>query len=533
MHEGCVPWPDATADDYRRRGLWRGEWLGDLVRDQEPGRTAVVHGARRLSYGELDALIDRVADGFHTLGLRAGDRVVVQLPNVPEFIAVSVALFRIGALPVFALPAHRRNEVEFLCRHTGACAYVTVDQLQRFDYRELARELRVANPDLHVVVLGDAEEFIALDGLPVGGARPRVRPDPSDVAFFLLSGGTTGVPKLIPRTHDDYAYQLRETALQMGLDEHGAYLACLPMAHNAALGCPGALGALRAGARLVLTPSPSPDVAFPAIAAEGVTLTTLMPSFLLLWAEMADVFGVDLSGLVIEVGGAPLRPADAARAQTALGCTLTRWFGMAEGPLHFTRRDDSVEVRTTTEGRPMSPADELRVVDEQDRDVPDGAVGQLLMRGPTTLRGYFRAEEYNTRTFTADGFLRTGDLVRRTPEGRLVVDGRLRDVVNRAGEKVPAEEVEGFLATHPELRDVAIVGVPDDALGERTCAVVVSRDATGPGLAELRDFLLGQGLPEFKLPDRVEVVSELPRTTLGKVDKGALRKTLTGGDPGG
>ncbi|MEH1123269.1 (2,3-dihydroxybenzoyl)adenylate synthase [Micromonospora sp. CPCC 206061] len=544
MLPGSVEWPAEFADRYRREGYWLGTGLGELLRPwarTDPSRTAVVSGARRHSYAELDAWADRLAAGLSALGLGPGDRVVLQLPNSPEFVAVCVALFRIGVVPVLALPAHRRNEITYLCAHTEAKAYVAVDTYHRFDYRSLAREVRAAVPTLkHVVVAGEAEEFIALADLATAQRPAReerasassaqvpaavTAPDPGEVAFFLLSGGTTGLPKLIPRTHDDYAYQLRETASAMGFDERGVYLACLPIAHNAALGCPGVLGALWAGGRVVLAGSPSPDEVFPLIAREGVTLTTLMPSFLKLWSEMAPVLEADLSGLVVEVGGARLSPQDAALVGPALGCTLTRWFGMAEGVLSFTRLDDSEDVRVTTEGHPLSPADEFRVVDEDDRDVAPGQEGQLLVRGPCTLRGYYRAPEYNARTFTEDGFLRTGDLVRRTPEGRLVVTGRMRDVVNRAGEKVPAEEVEGFLAAHPRVRDAAVVGLPDPVLGERTCAVVVP-EGQPPTLAEVREFLIGQGLAEYKLPDRVETSSVLPRTTLGKLDKRALRAAL-------
>jgi 2,3-dihydroxybenzoate-AMP ligase len=526
---GCRPWPQELAERYRSAGYWRGEVLGDLLRDQVAQgageRVAVVAGQRRRSYAELDATADRLAAGLAGYGVRAGDRVVVQLPNSPEFVTVSVALFRLGALPIYALPAHRRAEISYLCRSTGAVAYVIPDVAGRFDFRDLAREVRAEVPDLAVLVAGEPAEFTALAQLECP-PRELPRPDPGEVAFFLLSGGTTGLPKLIPRTHDDYAYQLRATAQEMGFTADGVYLACLPVAHNAALGCPGLLGALRAGGRVVLAASPSPDEVFPLIAAEGVTLTTLMPAFLPLWAELRELSGVDLSGLTIEVGGAPLDPAVARRVDAALGARLTRWFGMAEGLLVFTRPEEPAEVRASTEGRPLCPDDELRVVDEQDRPVPRGEVGELHARGPCLLRGYYRAEEYNDRVFTADGYLRTGDLVRLDEAGRLVVAGRIKDVINRGGEKVAPEEVESHLLHHPLIREVSVVGVPDRVLGEKTCAVVVAPDGALPTLASVKELLTGRGLAGYKLPDRLEVVDSLPRTSLGKVDRKALRAVL-------
>jgi 2,3-dihydroxybenzoate-AMP ligase len=530
VQQGCVEWPAGLARRYRDEGYWLGETLADLLRGpaaEDGDRIAVTTRDRRVGYAALDAEADRIAAGLHGLGVKPGDRVVVQLPNVVEFVSVCVALFRLSALPVLALPVHRRSEIGYLCEHTEATALVIPAVYRRFDHRELAREIRERVPTLaHVVVAGDPDGFV---GLADVAAQPvdLPPPDPADVALFLLSGGTTGRPKLIPRTHDDYAYQMRATARAMGLTAGGAYLAALPAAHNAALGCPGVLGALRVGARAVLADSPSPDEVFPLIAREAVTLTTLMPAFLPLWMDTAAAFGADLSALTIEVGGARLEPEVARRVEPALGATLTRWFGTAEGLLSFTRRDDPAHVRHTTEGRPLSPADEIRILDEDGAPVAPGEVGELVVQGPYTIRGYYRAEEYNRTAFTADGFYRTGDLVRLAAEGNLVIEGRVKDVVNRGGEKVPTGEVESHLRTHPGVREAAVVAVPDRTLGEKSCAFVTARRTPPPTLAELREHLSVAGLADYKLPDRLEVVETLPYTGVGKVDKAALRASLT------
>jgi 2,3-dihydroxybenzoate-AMP ligase len=525
--QGCSPWPAEFAERYRREGYWRGQTLAALARDvaaRDPECVAVVTRRRRMSYGELDRRADRLAAGLAELGIGRDDRVVVQLPNVPEFLVVCVALFRLGAPPVLSLAAHRRNEIGYLCAHTEASALIVPAVHLRFDHREMAREVQAATPTLeHVLVAGDAD---GLTPLAEVDAEPRdlAPPGPSDVALFLLSGGTTGLPKLIPRTHDDYAFQMTATAAEMGLDAAGAYLAALPAAHNAALGCPGVLGALKTGAKVVLAASPSPDEVFPLVRDEGVTLTTLMPALLPLWADTAAGYGVDLSRLVIEVGGARLEPETAKRVEAALGATITRWFGISEGVLSFTRRDDPPDVRLGTDGRPLCAADEIRVVGEDGLDVPLGEVGELLLRGPYTLRGYYAAPEHNARVFTPDGFFRTGDLVRQTPGRNLVVEGRVTDVINRGGEKVPAEELEQHLRQHPAVRDVAAIAVPDRALGEKTCVVVVSADAAAPPtLSALRDFLTGRGFAAYKLPDRLRTIAAFPFTPVGKVDKAKLR----------
>jgi len=534
---GAVPWPAEFAARYRREGYWRDETLAQLLRGpagSAGARTAVVSGGGRTSYAELDSRADQIAAGLRQLGVVAGDRFVVQLPNTVDLLAVCVALFRAGAIPVLALPAHRRAEIGYLCEHADAAGLVIPGVHLGFDHRAMAREIRGALPGLrHVLVAGEPGEFTALtDVLAPPAEMPP--PDPADVALCLLSGGTTGLPKLIPRTHHDYVCQLRGTAREMGLDDSGAYLAVLPVAHNAALGCPGVLGALRAGAKVVLAASPAPDEAFPLIAAEAVTLTTLMPAFLPLWATTAGLFEVDLSRLVIEVGGARLDPEVASSAEQALGCTITRWFGMAEGLLTFTRTGEPARVRHATEGRPLWPADEIRVVDAGERDAPPGSVGELLVRGPSVVRGYYRAQGYNATAFTPSGFLRTGDLVRVTPEGNMVVAGRLRDVVNRGGEKVPTAEVEDHIRAHPGVKDVAVTAVPDPVLGECSCAFVIPA-GDPPSLRDLRDFLTGRGLAAFKLPDQMELVGSFPNTPVGKVDKAALRDitrwSAGGGEP--
>lgn len=521
-----MSWPDGFAARYRELGHWTGATLGGVLREavaRRPDRVAIVCGSRRLTYAELDARADRMAAGLRAMGIGAGDNVVVHLPNVAEFAVLSFALFRLGARPVYALPAHRRNEISYLCAHSEAVAYVIPDTHAGFDYRELAAQV---DGPRHVLVAGDPGPFTALsdvDADPVDLPEP----DPASVALFLLSGGTTGLPKLIPRTHDDYAYNLRASAEVAGLDQDCVYLAALPIAHNFALACPGLLGALHAGGTVVLSPSPSPMDAFPLVERERVTVTALVPSVALLWMEAAKFARRDLSSLrLLQVGGAKLKEEAARRVGPALGCALQQVFGMAEGLLCYTRLDDPEEVVVTTQGRPLCPDDEIRIVDPDGAEVAPGELGQLLTRGPYTLRGYYRAEEHNARAFTADGFYLTGDLVRRTPTGHLVVDGRVKDTINRGGEKVSAEEVENHLLAHPAVHDVAVVGYPDDLLGERTCAFVLPR-AEPPTLAELTAHLRARGLADYKLPDRLEVLEEFPYTAVGKVSKKDLAARFT------
>ncbi|PJJ05990.1 2,3-dihydroxybenzoate-AMP ligase [Streptomyces sp. 2333.5] len=529
--DGFVGWPKEFADRYRERGYWRGRTLGALLRERAaatPDAVAVVDGARRWTYRELDERADRLASGLCELGLAPGDRVLVQLPNCAEFLQLAFALFRIGAVPVMTLPAHREAEIAHLAGLSEAVAYVVADTHLGFDHRPLARSVRDRVPGLrHVLVAGDAQEFTDLAELE-REPQPLPEPDPSGVALLLLSGGTTGAPKLIPRTHDDYLYNATASAAMAGLDAATRYLVALPVAHNFPLACPGVLGTLHAGGTVVMCPTPSPDVAFPLIARERITVTALVPSLALLWLEAKDWSDDDLGSLqLLQVGGSRLQPETARRITPELGCRLQQVFGMAEGLLNYTRLDDPQELILHTQGRPLAEDDDLRIVDAQDRDVPEGDPGELLVRGPYTLRGYYRAAEHNARAFTEDGYYRSGDLVRRLPSGHLVVAGRIKDVINRAGEKIPVEEVENHLLGHPAIHDVAVIGLPDAELGERTCACVIAR-GTPPQRADLTAHLTERGLAAYKLPDEVRVLTSFPRTALGKVDKGALIREVTG-----
>ncbi|WP_097235459.1 (2,3-dihydroxybenzoyl)adenylate synthase [Streptomyces sp. 1331.2] len=551
--DGFTPYPAEFAERYRAAGYWRGETFGRMLRERaaahgeriavvDPGGHSVAAGERRWTYAELDRRADRMAAGLRARGIRAGDRVVVQLPNAAEFFEVVFALFRIGALPVFALPAHRYTEIGYFCSFTGAAAYVVPAVEGGFDYRELAARVRAESPGLRLVLVAgeDPGEHVRLADVPCDGPGPEAQtdpepeaetdPEPGDVAFLQLSGGSTGVPKLIPRTHDDYIYSLRGSVELCGLDADSVYLCVLPVAHNFPLSSPGSLGTLYAGGRVVLCPQPSPETAFPLIEREGVTITGLVPPLALLWLDAAErgVRGYE-SLEVLLVGGAKFSTEAARRVRPVLGCTLQQVFGMAEGLVNYTRLDDPEELITTTQGRPISPDDEVRVVDDQDRDLPDGATGHLLTRGPYTIRGYWNAPEHNANSFTADGFYRTGDLVRRTPTGHLVVEGRAKDQINRGGEKVAAEEIENHLLAHPAVHDAAVVSMPDPYLGERTCAYVVLRPEhreQPPKSVELKRFVRGRGLADYKVPDRVEFVDAFPATGIGKVSKKDLRAAV-------
>ncbi|MFJ6852235.1 (2,3-dihydroxybenzoyl)adenylate synthase [Streptomyces sp. NPDC091271] len=539
LHSSDAPtWPAEFAERYRAAGHWRGETFGGVLRERaaaHPDRVAVVDpapGRREWTYGELDERASRLAAGFSARGISAGDRVVVQLPNIAEFIEVVFALFRIGALPVYALPAHRETEIEYFCSFTEAVAYVVPDRHAGFDHLALASKVKERTPSLrHVFVVGSPGEHTALSEVPCAPTGSGYEPEPHDLAFLQLSGGTTGVPKLIPRTHDDYIYSLRGSNEICGVDGDTRFLVVLPAAHNFPMSSPGWLGTLYAGGTVVLCPRPDPATAFPLVEGERVTMTGMVPPLALIWTEAGPGAGHDLSSLeLILVGGAKYSEAAARRLEPALGCKLMQVFGMAEGLVNYTRLDDDHETVVTTQGLPISEDDEIRVVDDSDADVPEGGFGHLLTRGPYTIRGYWRAPEHNRKSFTEDGFYRTGDIVRRTPTGHLVVEGRAKDQINRGGEKVAPEEIENIILGHPSVHDVSVVGVADAYLGERTLAYVILREGAEPlKPAAVKRLVREGGVAAYKVPDLVEFVESFPQTGIGKVSKKGLRSDAAPG----
>lgn len=542
LRTGVVDWPREAADRYIASGLWRRQPLGSWAwswADHYGHRTAVVDGAVRLSFRELAERVDSLAERMLGAGLRNGDNLLVQLPNCWEFLGLFLACQRIGVAPLLALPAHREHELAYLADHAEVAAIAVPDTLRGFDHQSLAARLAADRRGrCPVLVLGGEPDPGHLDISAMlspmcGAAERRARldamaPEPEEVAFFLLSGGTTGLPKIIARTHNDYEYNVRRSAEVCGFDAETVYLAVLPVAHNFALGSPGVLGALSVGGRVVMCPSPRAEIAFPLLARERVTVTSVVPAVARTWMAAADSARRDLESLrVLQVGGSVL-PADLARGLApALGCTLQQVFGMAEGLLNYTRLTDLPFVANATQGRPISEADEVLIVDSDGRPVEDGDTGELLTRGPYTPRGYFRAPEHNVRAYAPDGWYRSGDLVRRHPSGNLVVEGRIKDQINRGGEKIAIDEVEDLVRRTPGVDDAAAVALPHPVLGESVGVCVVPAPGAEPTLAQVRAYFRECGVAAFKHPDELRISPALPLTAVGKVDRRQVLSLFT------
>lgn len=532
-----TPYPEAAVARYREGGMWGEVPIAvefHRVARERPSETAVVAEEGALTYGELDEQTDRLALGLIELGLRPGDPVIVQLTNRLHSVVAWYGMLKAGLVPVCTLAAHRAHEIGSISRKVGAVAHLVEPGTTSFDLIGFAQEMAVGHPSLrHVLTAGATPDSpgTRMEDLirDTSGHQSRGRVaeiqkniDADDVVVFQLSGGTTGVPKVIARLHAEYWYNARAFAEENGWTDDTRAAHLIPIIHNAGITC--ALHAVHSvGGTLVLA-TPVLDQALPLLAREGATNALIghghysmvdHPAF---DAAMASMRRVLLSGAKV--------PDRVFEAFESRGVWIGQTFGMGEGFFTLARANASRESRRTTVGTPMSAEDEFRVVEPNgEGPVPDGEVGELVCRGPYTIRGYVDAPQINAETFTSDGFYRTGDLVSvKVHEGErhIVVEGRLKDLVNRGGEKISAAEVEGLLVRHPGIRAAAVVAMPDERLGERACAYLVPSNEP-LSLDDVREHLESLALAKFKWPERLEWLPALPTTAVGKIDKKYLR----------
>jgi 2,3-dihydroxybenzoate-AMP ligase len=540
MLQGFVPFPSEFVQRYRANGYWQDKSLAqefDAVYKRFADRVLLVDGDHAFTYADIDRITTNLALNLLSIGLKPLDRVVPVLPNVHEFVLLYLALQKIGGIPIAALVTHRFAEINQFVNLSGATTCVYPETSGDFSFSPIIDRVQQENPAMKIrIVLGhpkDGEHSLRdlIDKpatLPMS-ALAQIQIDPMDPCIFQLSGGTTGIPKLIPRTNNDYAYNSKVAAEVCDLDAESVLLLVLPIAHNLPLACPGIQGYMFKGAKVVLHHNTRPADMFALIQKHKVTHLKVVPALLIRLINDPSVTEHDLSSLkIIQSGGQRMQPEVRAKTRQLIpGVFVQENFGMSEGTLMFVRSSDPEVVKLETCGRPVCADDEVKLLDEDDNEVAMGEVGELTVRGPYTLRGYFGVPEYNAKQFTSDGFYRSGDLMRMHPSGNYVVEGRKKDLINRGGEKISAEEVENLILMHPAVQNVACVPMPDDNMGEKMCAYVILRGGQSLEFKELIAFLLTKEIAKFKLPERLEKLNDFPVSTFGKVSKKALVEMIT------
>ncbi len=523
------------AERYLRSGWWTNTTFGDLLddaADRYPDKEALVDGRSRLTYAQLRDTANRLALSLTGLGLGAGDCVLLQLPNWSEFAWSFFALAKIGATAVLLLPRHRQVEINYFCALTGAKAWILPERHRNADYSPIIDDVVKANHSLKHVVLARSKagsHFLSLEQLashPYPAARiaslAKLRPTASEVAFVIPTGGSTGLPKAVPRTHNDAVCEARSKAAAREQNSRDTCLISVPLEHN--LGLAAFNGVISQMGRTVLLDSTRAEDLCATIQREKVTCAPLVPTLLSRLASFDGLTNYDLSSLkAFYVGGAKT-PADVITTiNNRLGRVYIGAFGMSEGAGCTTRLDDPEDVILNSIGRPCCPFDTFKVVGPDGRDLPGNAEGELLTKGPCLFSGYLSNPAENKRAFTADGFFRTGDLARIDESGCIRITGRIKDIIIRGGENISPAEMESLIRTHPDVADVAVVGMPDPDLGEVACAYVTPRGSAKPTLGDIVSFLRTRGASVLQLPERLELIRRIPLTRVGKADKKALQ----------
>ncbi len=538
-----IEFPKHKAKDarqYTKNRWWFGLTLGDILdrtADVFPNKEALVDDRVRLTYSELRNRVDHAAIGLMNLGVNKGDTVLLQLPNWAEYVYSYFALQKIGGIPVVLISGYKQLEVSHLALLTEAKAWIVPDQYRKIDYLSFIGEVRQKNPQLRQVISVRTEEgkegFTAsLEGLIERGATLadrhemiRRKPRATDVAHIIPSGGTTGLPKGIPRTHNDYICNVEYLHKAWEMNIRDVSLVVVPVGHNLAL--LNVVGAVLMGYKLVLLDSTKPEDICSTIEREKVTYMPTVPSVVGRILESKQLHDYDLSSLIkISAGGEPSAPDLIREVYQRLNCTYINEFGMSEGLLCRTSLTDDIETICNTVGKPCCPYEQIKIVNEAGKALPPDQDGELVTKGPGIFAGYLKHPEENKNSFLRGGFFRTGDQARMDRSGSLKITGRTKDIIIRGGENISPAMVEELLCSHPGIADAAVIGMPDKELGEKVCAYVRLTEEVRIDPEEIKSFMESQGASKILIPERFEFVTALPLTEAGKHDKKALREEI-------
>ncbi len=515
------------------RGDWRDQTLLDhLARAvaATPDKTAVVAirsdgtaAERRISYRELDLLSDSIAGNLRARGINPGDTVSFQLPNWWDFTVLHLGCLKAGAVSNPLMAIFRERELGFMLALAETKVMVVPARFRGFDYAAMVAGMRDRLPALqHVFAAGgetpDAEPF---DALLVPAARPASTLGPDDVMQLLYTSGTTGEPKGVLHTSNTLLSHLVPFAERLRLGADDVIHMPSPMAHQLGF-LYGLMLPVMLGCTAVLQDVFAPPEMARQIVQERATVTLGATPFLNDLTDYVEQTGTVIDSLrVFASAGAPIPRALVAKARQTLGAAIISAWGMSEnGAVTTTRLDDPEEKAISTDGCPL-PGVELRVVDPDGAIVPAGELGQLQVRCCSNFAGYLKRPELDNTN--AEGWFDTGDLA-RMEDGYIRIAGRSKDIIIRGGENIPVVEVENLLFRHPAVAEVAVVGFPDARLGERACAFVKTRDGSTLSFAEMSAYLNAQSMARQYIPERLEIVADMPRTPSGKIQKFRLRE---------
>ncbi|HEY95887.1 MAG TPA: acyl--CoA ligase [Dehalococcoidia bacterium] len=524
---------------YIANGWWRNVTFCDVLDEaagEYPDKEALVDKELRLTYTQLCQTIDRLAENLVDLGIEKDDCVLLQLPNWAEFLFSFYALQKIGAPAVLTLPRHGFREIDHFSRITRAKAWILPEKYHNTDYIPVIDQVLKSNPTLkHIIIVRGKENnsYVSFEKLLNGTTLNRLhqipvkRPEPSDVAFIMPTGGTTGLPKAVPRTHNSAICDAwyRTEARDQGKDD--ICLLSVPLEHN--LGLAAMNGTILTGGKLVFLDSTKPEDFCDTVRKEKVTCAPLVPTLLSRLVNFSNLDKYDLRSLrALYVGGAKTPPDVIRAVHNRMGNIYITAFGMSEGTGCTTRLDDDQNIILNSVGKPCCPYDDYRIVDDEGKDLPINTEGELVVKGPSIFFGYLNNPEENEKAFTRNGYFITGDRASIDEKGYFRITGRSKDIIIRGGENISPTDIEEMIRNHPKVEDVAVIGIPDEEFGERVCAYIKTEGSIAISLSDITEFLKDKGASVLQLPERVELIDEIPLTNIGKPDKKLLKEEYLG-----
>lgn len=540
---GWVPYREEDAEKYNRLRWWAGRTFGDLLdkaADIYPEREALVDHDRCFTYAQVREQVDRLAVSLLGLNIKPLDRAMVQLPNWFEFVIAYFALQKIGAIPILLIPRYREYEINHIAHLTAADTWILSGEHGGVDYHPVIQAVLRENPKTKRIILVRGEEkegFLNLETLIQAGTitdrdqerLARKRPDPMEVAHMSPTGGTTGLPKVVARTHNDYLCRVEYIARAWELGSDDTLLIVAPITHDLTFSV-GLCGAFFTFGKVVMLDATDAESICKTIEDKKITATVWVPTLAqrVIRFEGLKDFNLDSLNKIYCSGG--ISSPDLVReVSEGLGCHVLNAYGGTEGMSTLPRPHYTLDRKCLTVGRPTCPYDIYRILDPEGRECPPNAPGELSVKGPGVFSGYYRAPEENRQIFDRDGFFRTGDQAMVNDTGDIVLTGRIKDIIIRGGENISPVEMENLIMAHPDVVAVAVVGMPDPVMGERACAYIQARPGVRIELEEVNAFLKDRGASVLQCPERVELIDEMPVTgAKGLIDKKALRQRLSG-----
>jgi 2,3-dihydroxybenzoate-AMP ligase len=538
--DGFTPYRSEDAERYKRLGWWGDQTFGDVLdraADRYPEKEAFVDGATRVTFSQARNGVNRLAISLMQLGIEPAERVLVQLPNWNEFVYVYFALQKIGAVDVLLIDRYRPYEINHLIRLTGATTWVLPWRYRKTDYLPIIEEVLRESPQMKSVILargGDQRDHLGLEALIEGAeltqrnmtALAQRRPDPMQVAHMGPTGGTTGLPKVVPRTHNDLICSSEYAARAWEMNATDICLLVGPIGHDLTF-TKGFLGSMLTYGKTVFLDSTDLDDICKTIERERVTALVWVPTLARRLVDFEGLVNYDLSTLKkMHCGGGASLPDLIKDVREKLGCTFFNGYGGTEGQTTLTRSDDDFEMLCTTVGKPTCPHDSYKVVDRDGKTLPANTPGELLIKGPGVFTGYYRNPEENEKMFDGEGYFRTGDVAKIDENGNVTLVGRIKEMINRGGESISAVEVERLIIDHPDVAFVAAIPMPDPEMGERVCAYIQPRQETRLQFDDILSFLKERKASVLHFPERIEFIDAMPFTKAEKIDKMALVKDI-------